>query len=273
MTIDPRKPALPSASRPRATCCSRSERIDASASSTRVASTSRDHERHLEPAQEERRELRRHQPRADDADLLDPARLASRDADASLRPALDEVEGVDDGLRLRRRAAGRRAHPPRRGSPPRASSPRRPRSGRARGRARVRRRARRRRRRSAPSRTTSAASERSAVARASRRSSTRATSQAIESSRNSTSSSSASARPSSTASRRVEQPVLPQRVGDDQLDRRCRADEARQELCAAPGRDDPEEDLREAEVAHRAGEMVRKSQCSAISRPPPSARR
>ena len=28
----------------------------------------RDHERHLEPAQEQRRELRRHQPRADDAD-------------------------------------------------------------------------------------------------------------------------------------------------------------------------------------------------------------
>ena len=35
-----------------------------------------EHDRHLEAAQEERRELRRHQPRADDADLLHAARLA-----------------------------------------------------------------------------------------------------------------------------------------------------------------------------------------------------
>ena len=54
----------------------------------------------------------------------------------------------------------------------------------------------------------------------------------------------------------AEQPVLLERVRHDQLDGRRRADEAGRELGAAPGRDDPEEDLGEADVAHRAGERA-----------------
>ena len=59
-----------------------------------------DRDRHLEPAQEERRQLRRHQPGADDADLLHRARLGVRPADVLLGAPLDEVEGVERGLRL-----------------------------------------------------------------------------------------------------------------------------------------------------------------------------
>ena len=89
------------ASRPRATCFSRSARIAATASSTRAGVDVGDHERHLEPAQEQRRELRRHQAGADDADLLDPPRLRVGNPDALLDAPLDEVERVDAGLRLR----------------------------------------------------------------------------------------------------------------------------------------------------------------------------
>ena len=77
--------------------------IHASASSTCSCVTSRSDDRDLEPPQEEQRELAGHQPGADDADLLDAARLGLGDPDAALRAALDEVEGVDRRLRLRRR--------------------------------------------------------------------------------------------------------------------------------------------------------------------------
>ena len=53
---------------------------------------------------------------------------------------------------------------------------------------------------------------------------------------------------------RAREAVLLEGVGDDQLDRGGRTDDARQELRPAPRRDDPEEDLGEAEVADRPGE-------------------
>ena len=59
------------------------------------------HDRNLEAAQEQQRELSRHQPGADDADLLHTAWLGVGHADTALRAALDEVEGVDGRLRLR----------------------------------------------------------------------------------------------------------------------------------------------------------------------------
>ena len=59
-----------------------------------------EHDRDLEPSQEEERELPRHEPRADDADPLHAPRLGVRHAHASLRAALHEVERVDGGLGL-----------------------------------------------------------------------------------------------------------------------------------------------------------------------------
>ena len=103
MTIDPRKRALLSASRPFATCFSSSPWMEATASLDAGGIDVRDHDRGLEPPQEQRRELGRHQPRADDADALDASRLRVGDADAALDAALDEVERVDAGLRLRAR--------------------------------------------------------------------------------------------------------------------------------------------------------------------------
>src|SRR5207342_2294392 len=61
-----------------------------------------ENEWNLEPLHEQRRELPRHQAAADDAHLLDRARLYFRHADTSLLAPLDEVEGVDRVLRLRR---------------------------------------------------------------------------------------------------------------------------------------------------------------------------
>ena len=49
-----------------------------------------------------------------------------------------------------------------------------------------------------------------------------------------------------------EEAVMLERVRHDQLDRSLRPDDAGQELGTAPGGDDSEEDLREADVAHRA---------------------
>ena len=59
-----------------------------------------DRDRNLEAPEEERRELARHQPCADDSDLSDRARLGVRLADVLLGAALDEVEGVERGLGL-----------------------------------------------------------------------------------------------------------------------------------------------------------------------------
>ena len=52
-------------------------------------------------------------------------------------------------------------------------------------------------------------------------------------------------------------PVLAHRVGDDELHRRVRAHEARDELRAAPGRDDPEEALRAGKVPDRGRDRAR----------------
>ena len=51
---------------------------------------------------------------------------------------------------------------------------------------------------------------------------------------------------------RPQQPVLAERVRDDERDRRLWPDQARRELRAAPGGEEAEEDLGEAEVTDRA---------------------
>ena len=58
---------------------------------------------------------------------------------------------------------------------------------------------------------------------------------------------------------RLQQPVLAERVRDDELDRRLRPDEARRELRAAPGGEEAEEDLGEAEVPDGAGDRARRA--------------
>ena len=58
------------------------------------------HDGHFETAQEEQCELARHEPRADDTDLLDAARLDVGHPDAAFGAALDEVERVHRGLSL-----------------------------------------------------------------------------------------------------------------------------------------------------------------------------
>ena len=214
-------------------------------------------DRHLEAPEEERGELRRHQAR----------RRRSRPcgrASAS-RPACPagSSRGARRGRRRRAtpapggREAARRSPPPRRGSPPRASSPsRRPRSGRARvygagaapwtARPAVRAPFGARPLRPGPGdcpwdlplRTSSQA-------------------KAIDSSTNSAGSSRRSAKPSSNASGAGQHPVLAHRVLDDELHRRLGADQPRHELRPAPGRDDPEEALREAEVAHGGRDRAR----------------
>ncbi len=60
------------------------------------------HDRHLEPSQEQRRELRRHEPSADDADLLHRARLRVGKIRRPLRAPFDDGERVRGRLRLRR---------------------------------------------------------------------------------------------------------------------------------------------------------------------------
>ncbi len=57
-------------------------------------------DRRLEAAQEQGRQLCGHEPRADEADALDPSRLRVRDRGRALDPALDDVVGVDRRLRL-----------------------------------------------------------------------------------------------------------------------------------------------------------------------------
>ena len=59
-----------------------------------------DHERQLEPAEEQGCELRRHQACSDDTGLLEPARLRVRNPEPALDPPLDQVEGIDGGLGL-----------------------------------------------------------------------------------------------------------------------------------------------------------------------------
>ena len=57
-------------------------------------------DRDPEPAHEQRRELRRHQPCADDPDPLDPPRLGVGDGRRPCEPALHDVEGIERRLRL-----------------------------------------------------------------------------------------------------------------------------------------------------------------------------
>ena len=57
-------------------------------------------DRHLEAAEDERRDLGGHQARADDPDLADRPRLLRGPAGRALRAALDEVEGVERCLGL-----------------------------------------------------------------------------------------------------------------------------------------------------------------------------
>ena len=59
------------------------------------------HDGHFETAHEEQRELARHEPRADDTDLLDAPRLRLGHPHAAFGAALDEVERVHRGLSLR----------------------------------------------------------------------------------------------------------------------------------------------------------------------------
>ena len=60
----------------------------------------RQHDGHLEPAEEERRELGRHEPRADDSDAPDPPGLGLGQPREAAEPPLDDVERVDRRLRL-----------------------------------------------------------------------------------------------------------------------------------------------------------------------------
>ena len=256
LTIEPRKRALPSASRPRDTCFSRSARTAATASSTRSASMSVITTGTSRRRRNERRELRRHQPRADDADPLDPARLRIRDADSLLDPPLDQVERVHTCLGLRpgqkvgervllgRVALGdrplRRARDQLEGAVGRERDPvhrivdgvscLRADLGRIR---QVDRRPRGRRRLDRGR-----------------------TSHSIESSRNSTSSRSASARPSSAA-----RAALMRRFclsGFATISSTAAAAPTRRGVSCVPPQpgDDPEEDLGEADVAHRAGDRA-----------------
>src|SRR6185436_19731291 len=57
-------------------------------------------DRDLEPAEKEERELARHEPGADEADLLHTPRLCLGHPDPALRAALDEVERVHGRLCL-----------------------------------------------------------------------------------------------------------------------------------------------------------------------------
>ena len=215
-----------------------------------------DHERHLEPAQEQRRELRRHQPRADDADLLDPPRLRVGNPDAPLDPPLDEVERVDARPAPAGRAAGRRAPPPPPRSPPRSSSRRCRRSARARGTGRARRRGPRRRRRTAPSRRPRLRRRGRRLPRGARPSSIARTSHSIESSRNSTSSRSSSASPSSAAWAARRRRFCFSGFATISSTAAAAPTTPRERAGCRPSRDDPEEDLREADVAHRARERA-----------------
>ena len=169
------------------------------------------------------------------------------------------------------RAGARRSRPPRRGSPPRATTRAAPsiRSSARYGAG------------AAPCTWSStrarAGARRSAVARLSvggvrsPRSRTRS-SAGTRSTRRRTRPARAARRrsPSSSACAPVEHPVLPQRVARrSTLTAFSRADEPRHELRAAPGGEDPEEDLRAAEVPDRASRSCGGRQCSAISTPPP----
>ena len=227
-------------------------------------------DRHLEPAQEER--ARAASPSGPRRRCRPSARGAAR------RPGCRAVASrAARRGRTRRsrpapaaRAGARRSPPPPARWPSSSSRSRRPRSGRARGTARASRRARRRRRCAAPGARSSRRSVQSGSlaldpgARRARRA------YAIDSSTNSTGSSTRSASPSSSALARVEQPVLAQRVLDDQLDGRLRRRSSRgDQLRAAPGREEAEEHLREAEVADRSSRSSAPCSGARARAPPP----
>ena len=244
---------MPSESRPLDACFSRSARIAA----TRLLHPCRvdvgDHEGHLEAAQEQGGELRRHQAGSDDADLLDPARLRVRDPHTSLDPPLDQVEGVDPGLRLRaREEVGERVL---------FEDVAFLDGGGCRGGDQVER-AVGRERDAVDGVVDRVAGLRADLGRVGEVGGLARRAPLLD-------------RADEPRDRVVEEldvveervgeaelgrlvgaehPVLLQRVRDDELDGRLRADDTGQKLRAAPGGDDPEEYLREADVAHRAGE-------------------
>ena len=253
LTIEPRKRAFPSPSRPRETCFSRSARIAATASSTRAGVDVRDHDRHLEAAQEQRRELGGHQPGADDADLLDPPWLRLGDADALLDPPLDEVEGVHPGLRLRAgQEIGERVllggvalldRPLGRAGDQVEGAVRGERDavhGVVDGVARL----------GADLRRVGEVGGRSGCALLLDRAD-EPLDRVVE---ELDVVDELVGEPELDRLAGVQHPVLLQRIGDDQLDGCGGADEPRGELGSSPAGDDPEEDLGEADVAHRAGE-------------------
>ncbi len=252
---------MPSPRRPFATRPASSPRIDSTALLGPLRVDVGQHDGHLEAAQEQRRELRGHQPGADEADALDPPRLRVGDPGRALDPAARRRRRRRSTPAPRGPAAARRAPPPRRRSPPRASTSPRPRSARAPctgagawpwTTSSTRERA---------LRTTSATSERSAAgSRFPSPASIRRRRSSSDSSTNSTGLEHVVDEPELERVGGADQPVLLERVVDDQLHGRLGADQPRRELRAAPGGEEPEEHLGEADVAdvrrHRADVAV-----------------
>ena len=208
-----------------------------------------EHDRHLEAAEEERRQLARHQPCADDADLAHGPRLGA-ELRLALRAPLDEVEGVDRRLRL---VSGQQLcdrllllavallDRPRRGALDQVERAIRGGGGAVHGVVDVRARAAHDRLELGPVRLAALDRRLHELEREGDRLVDEL--DRLE-------------QPVGEAELdrvlRLEQPVLAERVRDDELDRLLRADQARRELRAAPGGEEAEEDLGEAEVAHRA---------------------
>ena len=214
------------------------------------------HDRHLEPADEQRRELRRHQPGADDADLLHLPRRHVGQAGALLRPPLDDGERVRGRLRLRadeqlphRRLLGGVALLDRqllRGCDQLERDVRRPR--------RAVHRVLDARARLAHDRVELRPVGLGALDAAGLDELDRVRERLVDEL-------DGLEQPVGEAELdrlgRGEQLVLAQRVGHDQLHRRLRPGQPRSELRAAPGGDDREEDLGEAEVADARRDRAR----------------
>ena len=250
-TSEPRNRALPSPSRPRRTSSASSSRDPRDRLVDLLLGEVAEHDRDLEPSQEEERELPRHEPRADDADPLHAPRLGVRHAHASLRAALHEVERVDGRLglgpweELRERVllgAIALLERPGGGALDEVERPV------GRGRRAVHLSVETRPRLAADLDDVREIGRRPPLARALLDLSSR---NASDSSRNSTGSSSASANPASNAFGAVEHAVLAERVLDDERHRLLGSDELRDELRAPPAGDEAEEHLRAGEVPHR----------------------
>ena len=217
-----------------------------------------EHDRHLEPAQDEERELSRHEPGADDARPAATRRGSAsgcptpRFARRSTRSnAYTDACACGPGEELRERVLlGPIALLER----PRRRALDQVERAVGRGSAAVHLAVEPRR----ALRQTSATSERSALGPTlPAPSSIFPRRNASDSSRNSTGVEQRVREPGLEAFGPLEHPVLAQRVLDDERHRLLRADELRDELRPAPARDEAEEDLRAREVADRADEIVR----------------